>query len=129
MDLQSFLNLYQQDGVVRAIAEYAKDPENLHLQLKGCSGSLDAVLAAAITAQIDKAHLFVLNDKEEAAYFHNDLQNLLPRQEVLLFPTSYKKPYQFEEIENANVLMRAEILNRMSQSAKPTNRYLSGSVN
>src|SRR5690606_39440685 len=45
------------------------------------------------------------------------LQGLLPDKEVLLFPSSYKKPYQFEETENANILMRAEILKRINEKA------------
>lgn len=64
-----------------------------------------------------QTHVFVLHEKEEAAYFHNDLQNLLGDKEVLLFPSSYKRPYQFEETENANILMRAEILNRINNKA------------
>lgn len=80
-------------------------------------GSLDAVVAAA-TYQINKqTNIFILHDKEEAAYFHNDLQNLMGDKEVLLFPTSYKRPYQFDETENANILMRAEILNRINHKA------------
>ena len=59
---------------------------------------------------IHKIIVVVLHDKEEAAYFQNDLQNLLSR-EILLFPMSYKRPYEFDEIENANVLMRTEVLN------------------
>src|SRR5690606_38540787 len=54
----------------------------------------------------------VLSDREEAAHFLNDLQNLLDR-EILLFPLSYKRPYEFHEIENANILMRAEELTRL----------------
>jgi len=61
--------------------------------------------------------ILVMHDKEEAAYFQNDLQNLLGEKEVLLFPTSYKRPYQFDETENANILMRAEILNRINHKA------------
>jgi len=80
-------------------------------------GSLDAVIAAA-TYQINKqTNIFILHDKEEAAYFHNDLQNLMGDKEVLLFPTSYKRPYQFDETENANILMRAEILNRINHKS------------
>ena len=41
----------------------------------------------------------------------------MPGKEVLFFPTSYKRPYEFEETENANVLMRAEILNRVNHKA------------
>ncbi|TXH23940.1 MAG: hypothetical protein E6Q96_10930, partial [Cyclobacteriaceae bacterium] len=50
--------------------------------------------------------------------FQNDLQSLLGR-EILLFPMSYKRPYEFLEIENANILMRAEVLNRLAEKTKP----------
>ncbi|HLL95138.1 MAG TPA: hypothetical protein VK404_09205, partial [Spirosoma sp.] len=91
--------------------------EPQRLQIKGLAGSLDAVLASAIFKLVGGNHLYVLTDRDEAAYFFNDLQNLLNR-EVLLFPMSYKKPYQYEEIENANVLMRAEVLNRLNPAPK-----------
>ncbi len=63
-------------------------------------------------------HLFVLHDREEAAYFYSDLFNLLAQeQEVLLFPSSYKRAYQFDHTENANILLRAEVLNRLNNRA------------
>lgn len=103
--------------MIQSIAERIKPNETTRLRLKGLVGSLDAVVAAA-TFQINKqTNIFVLHDKEEAAYFHNDLQNLMGEKEVLLFPTSYKRPYQFDETENANILMRAEILNRINHKA------------
>jgi len=103
--------------VIQSIAERMRPNETTRLRLKGLVGSLDAVVAAA-TYQINKqTNIFVLHDKEEAAYFHNDLQNLMGEKEVLLFPTSYKRPYQFDETENANILMRAEILNRINHKA------------
>ena len=79
---------------------------------------MDAVLAAAIYSDTRQHAFFVLHDKEEAAYFHNDLQNLLPEKEILLFPNSYKKPYQFEEVENANILKRAETLYKINSSTE-----------
>ncbi len=57
-------------------------------------------------------------DKEEAAYYQNDLLNFVKEEQVLLFPTSYKKPYQYEETENANILQRAEVLNKLTNSAE-----------
>ena len=102
---------------MQSIAEKLKPNEEIHLQLKGMVGSLDAVVAAGVYQLNKQTSIFVLHDKEEAAYFHNDLQNLLENKEVLLFPGSYKRPYQFEETENANILMRAEILNRINRKA------------
>jgi transcription-repair coupling factor (superfamily II helicase) len=43
----------------------------------------------------------------------SDLQAFQEHDDYLLFPSSYRTPYQLDEVENANVLMRAEILNRI----------------
>ncbi len=99
------------------LAEKIKPNVPGHWRLQGISGSMDAVVAAAVYRTNRQSHLFILHDKEEAAYFFNDLQNLLGDKEVLFYPTSYKRPYSFEETENANILMRAEILNRINHKA------------
>ena len=94
-----------------------KPNESRHIILKGLVGSLDAVVATALYKLNHQNHLFVIPDKEAAAYFHNDLQNLIGDKEVLFFPTSYRRPYLFDETENANILVRAEILNRINHKA------------
>lgn len=103
--------------MVQTIAERIKPNETAHIKLRGLVGSLDAVIAASVYQLNKQTCIFVMHDKEEAAYFHNDLQNLLSDKEILLFPTSYKRPYQFDETENANILQRAEILNRINNKA------------
>lgn len=117
MEPKELLKLYKSDSIVQTIAEKTKANEEQYIQLKKLSGSLDAILVTCIYQTNHQNHLIVLHDKEEAAYFHYDLQNLLGTKEILFFPTSYKRPYEFEETENANVLMRAEILNRVNHKA------------
>ncbi|WP_080059698.1 transcription-repair coupling factor [Spirosoma aerolatum] len=120
MKPDELLGLYTEDSFIKLLAEplsHKKTDEPQRLQIKGLAGSLDAVLASAIYKLVSGNHLFISTDRDEAAYFFNDLQHLLSR-EVLLFPMSYKKPYQFEEIENANVLMRAEVLNKLNPAPK-----------
>jgi transcription-repair coupling factor (superfamily II helicase) len=108
-----FLTIYRADGFVKTVAAGIKAPDQKSIRIKGLSGSLDAILLAASFKLHPQDYLVVLQEREEAAYFQNDLQNLLER-EVLLFPMSYKRPYEFDEIENANILMRAEVLNRLA---------------
>ncbi|MEH0157821.1 transcription-repair coupling factor [Limibacter armeniacum] len=115
---KGFLEQYQQDAQVRMLADQLSGKEAMCLQVKGMSGSLDAVVTAAICDSKKGTHLFVMHDKEEATYFLNDLQSILPEREALFFPTSYKKPYEFVEVENANILQRAEVLNIISQKRK-----------
>ena len=120
MLVKDFLTLYREDGFVQTIIAQIKHPnEHPHIQIKGLVGSLDAVIASAIFLQNPKkTHLFVLSDREEAAYFINDLQNLVGEEHVLSFPMSYKRAYVYEEVDNANVLMRAEVLNKLNNAVE-----------
>lgn len=113
MDKKAFLSLYQSDPFVQNLAEALNAKAAPSFQLKGVSGSLDAILFTVLFQKIGGYHLLIAHDKEEAAYLHNDLQELLSDAESHIFPSSYKRPYQYEEVENANILMRAEILNKI----------------
>lgn len=112
MNTNDLITRYRRSSNIKAVVETIG--KNKNLRLKGIAGSYDAVLLAATALEHGGIHLVVLHDKEEAAYFVNDLSNFLEGQYVL-FPSSYKKPYQYEEIENANILLRAEVLNSINE--------------
>ncbi len=109
-----FLSLYQSDSLVKALAEGIRASSSKPIRVKGLSGSLDAVLVAALYRSLRSVHLVILDDKEEAAGFFSDVQTLVGDTGTLFFPMSYKRPYEYDETENANVLMRAETLNAVS---------------
>lgn len=92
-------------------------PETL---LNGLSGSAVSMVVAEVFRQTDIPFLAIFDDKEEAAYHLNDLENLLGDKHVLFYPGSYRRPYQIEETDNANVLLRSEVLNRLNSKKKPT---------
>ena len=89
------------------------------ITLSGLVGSSLSFTLAESFKQTGKPFLLILNDKEEAAYYLNDLEQLLKEENVLFFPGSYRRPYQIEEIDNANILLRAEVLNRINSRKKP----------
>lgn len=86
------------------------------IHLSGLSGSSDAFVAAALYQMMQGNMLFILRDREEAAYFQNNLENILNNKPVLFFPSSYKKPFDINLLDNNNVLQRAEVLSRISKS-------------
>ena len=116
VDRPSFLSIYQSDPIFQTLAHQLSAGAPFQLQVKGLSGSLDMVLLAAYFAQQGGFHLVIAQDKEEAAYLNSDLQNLLGNLDQGIFPSSYKRPYQYEEVDNANVLQRAELLNQLLES-------------
>ena len=89
------------------------------VSISGLAGSSYAFLVAALFEQSTKHLVWVLEDKEEAAYMHNDLERLLPNHQVLFYPASYRRPYEVEQVDNANVMMRAEALKQSSHAKKP----------
>ena len=82
-------------------------------QLKGLSGSSFSFSVAAAFQQQENPFLLIFDSKEEAAFHLNDLEFILPNEDVLFFPGSYRRPYEIEETDNANVLLRAEVLNKI----------------
>ena len=87
------------------------------VSLEGLKGSSLALVAASTVLNISGQHLFILPDKETAAYFCNDLETLLLQREldytqktILFYPTSYRRPYEVEHADNANILLRSEVI-------------------
>ncbi len=114
MIVKEFLSMYKSDGIVQHISEqiHRAVPES-NTYIKGLCGALDTVLIASLLKE-KNPFLVICEEKEDAQYTLNDLQSLLGESAVILFPMSHKKPYEWEEVDNANVLMRAEVLNVLS---------------
>ncbi|HET8839087.1 MAG TPA: CarD family transcriptional regulator, partial [Flavobacteriaceae bacterium] len=111
-------SLYSQSSQTRKLGESIASSQQ-NIAVSGLVGSsLSLVIAETFTAS-ELPFLLILNDKEEAAYHLNDLENLLGDQNVLFYPGSYRRPYQIEETDNANVLLRSEVLNRINSRKKP----------
>nr|WP_209309623.1 transcription-repair coupling factor [Tamlana crocina] len=87
--------------------------------LKGLVGSSLSFVISSVFKETQKPFLLVFNDKEEAAHYLNDLEQLCSEKDVLFYPGSYRRPYDIEETDNANVLLRAEVLNRINSQKKP----------
>ena len=111
-------DVYLKSSKVSVLAESLLKP-NQKVLLKGMNGSLVSFVASAIFKKVNLSFLLLFSNREEAAYVLNDLEVLLGEESVLFYPSSYKKPYQIEQTDNTNVLLRAEVLNKISESKKP----------
>lgn len=117
----SKLNLfgkYEKTPKVNKIAAIL-DENEAKIQIKGLIGSALSFVIKALFDKKEFPFLIILQDKEEAAYYLNDLEQLIGEKDVLFYPSSYRLPYQIEDTDNANVLLRAEVLNRINSRKKP----------
>ncbi|MEM0517590.1 transcription-repair coupling factor [Aequorivita flava] len=111
-------SLYSQSSQTRKLEETIVQSQK-STSVSGLVGSSLSIVLAQTFRNTDLPFLLILNDKEEAAYHLNDLENLLGDKNVLFYPGSYRRPYQIEETDNANVLLRSEVLNRINSRKKP----------
>jgi transcription-repair coupling factor (superfamily II helicase) len=114
MNLQAVLLLFQRDARLQSLVKGIQSPTPQYFQLSSISGSAINFVAVSTWAHADANHLFILNDREEAAYFHNDLEQLSQALDIFYFPDSFKKAGQFHEINSSHSMLRTEALMKFS---------------
>ena len=94
-------------------------PPGEKIHLKGLIGSAKTILLANLFQKSTKSFTILLNDREEAAYFYDDLNNLGLTESTLFFPSSFKRSVQFGQTEQENIVQRTEVLNKILLNEKP----------
>jgi transcription-repair coupling factor (superfamily II helicase) len=115
---QNIVSAYEQSTKIKEIVQQLQQDKN-HFQISNLVGSSLSFVISATFKKAEKPFLLIFNDKEEAAYYLNDLEQLVGEKNVLFYPGSYRRPYQIEQTDNANILLRAEVLNRINSRKKP----------
>lgn len=113
-DQQIITKKYSNHLLYKQIFDLYKDDLSLkRSHLKGLLGSSISLFLTQLFNDLNKSVLIVFSDFEEAAYFYNDLLNLLPEEKVLVYPSSYKRSFVYGNVDNADVLVRSEVLSRL----------------
>jgi transcription-repair coupling factor (superfamily II helicase) len=114
MNLETLFNTYREDNRLKELADRIAMPGSAHLSLQGLTGASSALLAGAVWSHLDYNHVFILNDKEEAAYFQNDLENILHALDIFYFPDSFKKSGFFDVMNGSHLMLRTEALMKLT---------------
>lgn len=94
------------------------------LFLKGLSSSSRSLFAASCIEQTGGVHWFIFSDREEAAYFSNDLSHALDEESVMFFPSAYKRSISQNEIDEAGLILRTAVLNRLKNIQKNSDKLI-----
>ncbi|MBL7690113.1 MAG: transcription-repair coupling factor [Flavipsychrobacter sp.] len=115
MNLEVLQGLYQNDIRIKQIAAGSALPgKKMRIYLDNLRGSSVNFIAAAIWQLTNNNHVFILNDKEEAAYFHNDLEHLTKGLDISYYPDSFKRAGHYNELHSSHVMLRTEALSRFA---------------
>ncbi len=108
----SLLGRYLEDVRTRNIVELISSQVPKRILIEGFIGAMDSFVLASIYETHPSNHVFIANDKEEAAYLQNNLSSLFENKTIHFFPDSFKRPLKFEELSKSNILQRTETVNK-----------------
>ena len=119
--MQSILNKYLQHPKLKSFIQKSKLKTKPRFHLQNIKASAKSFIVANTFKQINKSALCILNGKEEAAYFLNDLQKILGNKNVLFFPSSLKRSavvVKNQKIEQSSLILRTEVLSKISENSE-----------
>lgn len=90
-----------------------------HISVKGSAGSAVSILAAELFLTQNKTILYLTDDKEDALYINAEMEDLLGKDNILYFPATHLEPYQIEKTQNANLVLRTEVINKLNSAKSP----------
>ena len=114
MDIQNIKQLYAKAPGTVALCKLLQENRGSNIFLQGQQASATPLLFAAVATEIKQTFLFVLQDADEAGYFYHDLTQVMGTQNVLFFPSSFKRSVKYGQRDSANEILRTEVLARVS---------------
>ncbi|HSV10945.1 MAG TPA: CarD family transcriptional regulator, partial [Hanamia sp.] len=117
MNLDVLMNSYSNDPRIFKIADKILLPNPEHTHLSGLHGSASQFIFSAVFNLPDSSHtnhLVILRDAEEAAYFHNTIENITGALDIFYFPSSFKNKKNFHQLNSSHVMLRTEALTKIS---------------
>ena len=124
MDIQDIKQLYAKAPGTVALCKLLQENRGSNIFLQGQQASATPLLFAAVATEIKQTFLFVLQDADEAGYFYHDLTQVMGTQNVLFFPSSFKRSVKYGQRDSANEILRTEVLARISARDKQATESL-----
>lgn len=112
MELKELLQKYLDSPLSEELKKKLQGEEKYRLIHN--AGSITPVMVSAMLHTRPGFRLVVLNDKEEAAYFYNDVLAFTEERKVSFLPSSYRRAINPDEKDNDSVLVRTEVLDSIA---------------
>jgi transcription-repair coupling factor (superfamily II helicase) len=120
MNLGELLEKFKQSNRLFSLADKLTLAQPQRIYTKNLRGSSSGFVAASIFTHSSCSqlnHLFICNDPEEAAYFHNTLENITQALQIFYFPASFKNRKNYKILNSSHVMLRTEALTKFSAGA------------
>jgi len=118
VEIEQLSSIFAGSPHTAAVAKLLENNRKTDIFLSGFVGSSAPMLFASLSLKTPRTILFVLNDAEEAGYFYHDLTQVMSANNVLFFPSAYKRAAKYGQKDPANEVLRTEVLARLTNTSQ-----------
>src|SRR6476620_9137657 len=127
MSVQDLLLQYQNTPRLFQLTDRLSFSQPQKIYLKNLQGSSSQFVVASVfthpsCSQLN--HLIILNDAEQAAYFHNTLESLTHALDIFYFPSSFKNKKNYSILNSSHVMLRTEALTKIASASYAVNKKI-----
>ena len=121
MEIKNIQEKYSTLPQCAALAKMLEDKSTKSIFLQGLFASAAPLFFAAMAKKTRHTFLFILPDADTAGYFYHDLVQILGRDDVFFFPSSYRRAIKYGQRDAANEILRTEVLARLNEECRMKN--------
>ena len=115
MIISELQNLYGEHPNMKGLASVLGNDSIKTIYLGGGHGSCLSLFFSAYIRKHPSVYVFILNDNEEAGYFYHDMVQANGDDDILFFPSSYRRAIKYGQKDAANEILRTEVLSRLEK--------------
>lgn len=115
MNIAELQRIYASHPNVAGLTSLLDNKDIRTIYLKGMHASCASLFASGIFDKAPGIYVFILNDVEEAGYFYHDLVQVNGDEQILFFPSSYRRAIKYGQKDAANEILRTEVLSRLGK--------------
>ena len=115
MNIAELQRIYASHPNVAGLTSLLDNKDIRTIYLKGMHASCASLFASGIFDKAPGIYVFILNDVEEAGYFYHDLAQVNGDEQILFFPSSYRRAIKYGQKDAANEILRTEVLSRLGK--------------
>lgn len=116
MDLKELPKIFAKQKFCEVLSCLLQKKSREKIYLEGLQGSAAAVMFGALSTEAcgEGCIVFVLNDEDDAGYFYHDLVALRGEENVLFFPSGFRRAVKYGRRDEANQILRTDVLRRLT---------------
>ena len=115
MDISELQRIYAGHPNTAGLAALLEDSSVRTIFLGGLHASAAPLFISSFIRENKQTFVFILGDQEEAGYFYHDLTQVNGEENILFFPSSYRRAVKYGQKDAANEILRTEVLSRLQK--------------